>query len=51
MSPAATRADAGEKRRRPGLRATAMAGFSTVVVVLPVFLVGGLAVQMEEACA
>ncbi|MBN6754261.1 MFS transporter [Kocuria palustris] len=25
-----------------------MAGFSTVVVVLPVFLVGGLAVQMEE---
>lgn len=48
MSPAAPRAAPGEKRRRPGLRATAMAGFSTVVVVLPVFLVGGLAVQMEE---
>lgn len=48
MSPAVTRAHATGKRRHPGIRATAMAGLSTVVVVLPVFLVGGLAVQMEE---
>lgn len=48
VSRSAARADAGGKHWRPGLRATAMAAFSTVVVVLPVFLVGGLAVQMEE---
>ena len=48
MSASAARPDADGKRRRPGLRATAMAAFSTVVVVLPVFLVGGLAVQMGE---
>jgi MFS family permease len=32
----------------PGRRATALAGFTTVVAVLPVFLAGGLAVQLEE---
>lgn len=48
MSAATSRADTGGRRRRPGLRATAVAGSSTVVVVLPVFLVGGLAVQMKE---
>ena len=48
VSPAGGPTGAAVRRWRPGLRATAMAGFSTVVVVLPVFLVGGLAVQMEE---
>ncbi|MUK01235.1 MFS transporter [Vibrio cholerae] len=33
--------------RRPGRRATAVAALTTVVAVLPVFLVGGLAVQLE----
>lgn len=45
MSP--ERASADTAAIRPGLQATAVAAFSTVVVVLPVFLVGGLAVQME----
>ncbi|MDV2981801.1 MFS transporter [Pseudarthrobacter oxydans] len=34
--------------RRPGQRATAIAALTTVVAVLPVFLVGGLAVQLEQ---
>ncbi|MGN7198616.1 MFS transporter [Arthrobacter sp. SAFR-044] len=34
--------------RRPGHRATAIAALTTVVAVLPVFLVGGLAVQLEQ---
>ncbi|MHA7154751.1 MFS transporter [Arthrobacter sp. TMN-50] len=34
-------------RRRPGRLATAMAALTTVVGVLPVFLIGGLAVQLE----
>lgn len=34
--------------RRPGRRATAIAALTTVVAVLPVFLVGGLAVQLEQ---
>ena len=34
--------------RRPGQRATAIAALTTVVAVLPVFLVGGLAVQLEH---
>ncbi|MHA7277904.1 MFS transporter [Arthrobacter sp. Hz1] len=38
----------GSSRRRPGQRATALAALTTVVAVLPVFLVGGLAVQLEE---
>lgn len=46
MSPAATH---GVQRPeyRPGRRATAIAALTTVVAVLPVFLVGGLAVQLE----
>lgn len=36
------------RKRRPGIRATMMAAFATVIAVLPVFLVGGLAVQLEE---
>jgi MFS family permease len=32
---------------RPGRRATALAGFTTIVAVLPVFLAGGLAIQLE----
>ncbi len=34
--------------RHPGRRATAMAALTTVVAVLPAFLVGGLAVQLEQ---
>ena len=34
-------------RRRPGRLATLMAASTTIVAVLPVFLVGGLAVQLE----
>ena len=36
------------QRGRPGRRATALAGFTTIVAVLPVFLAGGLAIQLEE---
>ncbi|GAB3529642.1 MFS transporter [Arthrobacter monumenti] len=36
------------RKYRPGVRATVMAAFTTVIAVLPVFLVGGLAVQLEE---
>lgn len=35
-------------RRHPGRLATVMAASTTVVAVLPVFLVGGLAVQLED---
>ncbi|MCW2135090.1 CynX/NimT family MFS transporter [Arthrobacter sp. VKM Ac-2550] len=35
-------------RRHPGRLATAMAASTTIVAVLPVFLVGGLAVQLED---
>lgn len=34
--------------RRPGRRATALAAFTTIVTVLPVYLAGGLAIQMER---
>lgn len=34
--------------RRPGLAATVTAALTTVVAVLPVFLVGGLAVQLKD---
>ncbi|GLB65950.1 hypothetical protein AHIS1636_03890 [Arthrobacter mangrovi] len=34
--------------RHPGLTATAMASATTIVTVLPVFLVGGLAIQLED---
>lgn len=47
MRPAAAEA-VREPARRPGQRATAIAALTTVVAVLPVFLVGGLAVQLEE---
>lgn len=47
MTPAA-----GQRSRRsgvrPGQRATALAALTTVVAVLPVFLIGGLAVQLER---
>lgn len=38
----------GRRGRRPGLTATAMASATTIVTVLPVFLVGGLAIQLED---
>jgi predicted MFS family arabinose efflux permease len=34
--------------RHPGILATGMASSTTIVAVLPVFLVGGLAVQLED---
>lgn len=36
------------RARRPGLRATAMAASATVVAMLPVYLIGGLAIQLEN---
>lgn len=41
-------AEPDQRRERPGVRTTALAGFTTVVTVLPVYLVGGLAVQLED---
>lgn len=36
------------QHKRPGRRATTLAALTTVVAVLPVFLAGGLAIQLED---
>ena len=44
-----TRDGVDKGRSRPGRQATALAGFTTIVAVLPVFLAGALAFQLEQS--